>query len=227
MARPRPGDDRRQEPGEDRGALRRSSDDGLPLATPVFARPRFRQAAGLKRDCRSGRNLHPRIRSRAAGPTCRARPASAAERPDTRVLIRTIFPFARDRKGATFDAVLPQVDGASVEAALAGVVTPSDHLVGDGGKAIAAFARTAGIPFHAVPAPGKPTAVRPTCTSTTSTPTTGASSSGWPVSMASRPGTCPTIPDSAAPSKAWGPRLAPQIWIKGAIGNGPNQQLSL
>ena len=48
---------------------------------------------------------------------------------------------ARDRKGATFDAVLPQVDGASVEAALAGVVTPSDHLIGDGGEAIAAFAR--------------------------------------------------------------------------------------
>jgi transposase-like protein len=63
---------------------------------------------------------------------------------------------ARDRKGATFDAVLPQVDGASVGAALAGVVTPGNHLIGDGGKAIAAFARRAGIPFHAVPAPGKP-----------------------------------------------------------------------
>jgi hypothetical protein len=68
---------------------------------------------------------------------------------------------ARDRKGATFDAVLPQVDGASVEAALAGVVTPGNHLIGDGGKAIAAFARRAGIPFHAVPAPGKPTRETP------------------------------------------------------------------
>jgi transposase-like protein len=63
---------------------------------------------------------------------------------------------ARDRNGATFDAVLPQVDGASVGAALAGVVTPGNHLIGDGGKAIAAFARQAGIPFHAVPSPGKP-----------------------------------------------------------------------
>src|SRR5271156_4015872 len=40
---------------------------------------------------------------------------------------------ARDRKGATFDAVLPQVDSASVKAALAGVVTPGNHLIGDGG----------------------------------------------------------------------------------------------
>jgi transposase-like protein len=50
---------------------------------------------------------------------------------------------ARDREGATFDAVLPQVDSASVRAALAGLVTPGNHLIGDGGKAIAAFARRA------------------------------------------------------------------------------------
>jgi transposase-like protein len=64
---------------------------------------------------------------------------------------------ARDRKGATFDAVLPQDDGASIAAALTGIVTPGNHLVGDGGKPLAAFARKAKIPFHAVPSPGKPT----------------------------------------------------------------------
>ena len=37
-----------------------------------------------------------------------------------------------------------------------GVVTPANHLVGDGGKSLAAFASRAGIPFHAVPSPGKP-----------------------------------------------------------------------
>jgi hypothetical protein len=63
---------------------------------------------------------------------------------------------ARDRSGATLDAVLPQVDGASIAAALAGLVRPDNHLIGDGGPAIAAFARKAGIPFHAVPSPGKP-----------------------------------------------------------------------
>jgi hypothetical protein len=63
---------------------------------------------------------------------------------------------ARDRNGATFEAILPQVDGASVSFALAVIVTPGNHLIGDGGKAIAAFAHTARIPFHVVPAPGKP-----------------------------------------------------------------------
>jgi transposase-like protein len=56
---------------------------------------------------------------------------------------------ARDRRGATFDAVLPQDDSASIGAALAGVVTSDNHLIGDGGKAIAAFARKAQSPFTA------------------------------------------------------------------------------
>src|SRR5208283_2404093 len=68
---------------------------------------------------------------------------------------------ARDRKGATFDAVLPQADSASIGAALAGVVTSENHLVGDGARAIAAFARKAKTPFHAVPSPGKPPRRRP------------------------------------------------------------------
>ena len=59
------------------------------------------------------------------------------------------------------DAVLPQADGASIAAVLTGIVTPSNHLVGDGGKPLAAFARKAGIPFHSVPAPGKPTPQAP------------------------------------------------------------------
>ena len=62
---------------------------------------------------------------------------------------------ARDRNGATFDAILAQVDGASVSLALAGIVTPGNHLIGDGGKAIATFARRAGIAFHTVPSLGK------------------------------------------------------------------------
>ena len=62
---------------------------------------------------------------------------------------------ARDRKGATFDAVLPQDDGASIAAALTGIVTARNHLVGDGGKPLAAFARRAKIPFHARALAGK------------------------------------------------------------------------
>jgi hypothetical protein len=134
---------------------------------------------------------------------------------------------ARDRKGATFDAVLPQVDGASIGAALAGIVTPGNHLIGDGGRPIAAFARRAGIPFHAVPSPGKPTPEaahlhinnvnayhsrlkqwlrRFNGVATKNLP----NSLGWRRAL-----------------EAWGDQLAPPNWIKGAIGNGPYQQLTL
>ena len=51
-------------------------------------------------------------------------------------------------------------------------------LICDGGKAIAAFARQARIPFHVVPAPGKPKPEAPISTSTTSTPTTAGSRNG-------------------------------------------------
>ena len=109
---------------------------------------------------------------------------------------------ARDRNGATFDAILPQVDGASVSLALAGVVTPGNHLIGDGGKAIATFARRAGIPFHG-PCRRRESRHprRRTCTSTTSTPTTAALSSGSTASTASPPRTCPIISVGGALSK--------------------------
>jgi hypothetical protein len=101
--------------------------------------------------------------SRAGGPICRARLSKRGGPARHPGLHSDTIPVlvARDRRGATFDAVLPQDDSASVEAALAGVVTPGNRLIGDGGKAIAAFAGKAKIPFHAVPAPGKPTAEAP------------------------------------------------------------------
>ena len=109
VAGSRPGDDRGQEPGEDRGALRRPSDDGVPLASSVSARPCKRQAPEVERDRRSGRNLHSRILQ---GPTVRPAkkgakagrngPASRPYQDNIPVLV------ARDRKGATFDAIWPR-----------------------------------------------------------------------------------------------------------------------
>lgn len=63
---------------------------------------------------------------------------------------------ARDRTGATTDAVLPKLNRAAVTAALGGVVTPDDQLCCDGGKAIVGFARKAGIPCQILPSPGGP-----------------------------------------------------------------------
>jgi transposase-like protein len=63
---------------------------------------------------------------------------------------------ARDRQGATTDAVLPKLNRVSIAAALDGVVTPANEFCCDGGTAIVAFARRAGIPAHVLPVPGKP-----------------------------------------------------------------------
>jgi transposase-like protein len=62
----------------------------------------------------------------------------------------------RDRKGATFDAVLPKLDKASIAAALHGILTPENTFCCDGGKSIVAFARAAGLVVHVLPAPGGP-----------------------------------------------------------------------
>jgi transposase-like protein len=134
---------------------------------------------------------------------------------------------ARDRKGATFDAVLPQVDSASVGAALASVITPGNHLIGDGGKAIAAFARKAGIPFHAVPSPGKPTPEAPHL-HINNVNAYHRRLKQW---LARFNGVAtknlPNYLGWRRALEAWGGQLAPQTWIKGAIGNGPYQHLTL
>ena len=157
MARSSARDDRGQEPGEDRGALRRPSDDRLPLAPSLSPRPRQRQAPKLKRDRRADETfILEFFKGRWSDLTRKARKRGGTARHPGLHQDNIPILVARDRKGATFDAVLPQVDSATVGAALAGVVTRDNHLIGDGGRAIAAFARRAGItPLHAVPAPGK------------------------------------------------------------------------
>jgi transposase-like protein len=62
----------------------------------------------------------------------------------------------RDRQGATTDAVLPKLSRVSITAALGGIVTSANEFCCDGGTAIVAFARRAGIPTHILPVPGKP-----------------------------------------------------------------------
>jgi hypothetical protein len=133
---------------------------------------------------------------------------------------------ARGRKGATFDALLPQADSASAGAALAGVVTPDNRLIGDGGKAIAAFARKAGIPLRLVRSPGKPAPEAPRLRINNVNASTAASSSG---STASTAVAAKNLPNSLVwrrALEAWGGQRAPPNWIKGAIGN-PYQQAAL
>jgi hypothetical protein len=134
---------------------------------------------------------------------------------------------ARDRNGATFDAILPQVDGASVSLALAGIVTPGNHLIGDGGKAIATFARRAGIPFHAVPAPGKPTPAAPHLHINNVNAYHGRLKQWLNRFNGVATKNLPNYLGWRRALEAWGDKLEPPSWIKGAIGNGPYQQISL
>jgi transposase-like protein len=84
----------------------------------------------------------------------RKRGGSAAKRGLSGEQIPVIV--ARDRQGATTDAVLPRLNRVSIAAALDGVVTPANAFCCDGGGAIVAFARRAGIAAHVLPRPGKP-----------------------------------------------------------------------
>ena len=114
-----------------------------------------------------------------------------------------------------------------IAAALTGIVRSANHLVGDGGKPLAAFARRAGIPFHVVPAPGKPTAEAPHLhinnvnayhsrlkqwlNRFNGVATKNLSSYlGWPPRAL----------------EGWGQRLDPPNWIAGALGNQPYQQIT-
>ena len=63
---------------------------------------------------------------------------------------------ARDRTGATIDAVLPRLDAVSITGALGQVITGPAELCCDGGAAITAFARRARVKVHVLPAPGTP-----------------------------------------------------------------------
>lgn len=63
---------------------------------------------------------------------------------------------ARDRSGATLDAVLPRLDAASLEEAFGERIPPSTDFCCDGGTAITAFAKRAKLKIHVLPAPGNP-----------------------------------------------------------------------
>ena len=134
---------------------------------------------------------------------------------------------ARDRNGATFDAILPQVDGASVSLALAGIVTPGNHLIGDGGKAIATFARRAGIPFHVVAAPGKPAPAAPHLHINNVNAYHGRLKQWLARFNGVATKNLPNYLGWRRALEAWGDKLAPPSRIKGAIGNGPYQQIPL
>jgi hypothetical protein len=107
------------------------------------------------------------------------------------------------------------------------VITPGNHLIGDGGKAIAAFARKAGIPFHAAPSPGKPTPEAPHLHLNNVNAYHGRLKQWLNRFNGVATKNLPNYLGWRRALEAWGGQLAPQTWIKGATGNGPYQQLTL
>ena len=208
--------------------MRRSPDDGLSLAPPVSPRPASDKPRSLRgiveadetfilESFKGRRSDLPRT-ARKRGGTARH---AGAYQDNIPVLV------ARDRKGATFDAVLPQDDSAAIAAALTGVVAPGNHLIGDGGKSLAAFARRAKIPFHAAPSPGKPTPEAPHLHINNVNAYHGRLKQWLARFNGVATKNLPNYLGWRRAIEAWADQLAPPNWIKGAIGNGPYQQLTL
>src|SRR6201994_2669839 len=122
---------------------------------------------------------------------------------------------ARDRHGATTDAVLPKLNRVSITAALDGIVTSANEFCCDGGP------RSLPSPVGLESQPtscqclASPTRKRPISTSTTSMPTTAASRNGCAPSMASRRRTGPITLAGAAFWRLWAKRLCPTILSSG------------
>jgi transposase-like protein len=133
---------------------------------------------------------------------------------------------ARDRTGATTDAVLPKLNRVSIEAALGGVVTPVNQFCCDGGTAIVAFAKRAAITAHILPAPGKPSPEAPDFHINN----VNAYHSRFKEWMRHFHGVAtknlPNYLGWRRAKEALGEKIKPEDWILGAIGMGPYQQLT-
>jgi transposase-like protein len=133
----------------------------------------------------------------------------------------------RDRDGATLDAVLPKLDRASIAAALDGVVTPANQFCCDGGTAIVAFAREAGIPVHVLPAPGGPSPQAPHLHINNVNAYHGRLKEWMRRFHGVATKNLPNYLGWRRALEAWGSQASPEKWILGAIGLGPYQQQTL
>lgn len=131
---------------------------------------------------------------------------------------------ARDRQGATTDAVLPRLNRVSIAAALDGVVTPANAFCCDGGTAIVAFARRAGIAAHVLPMPGKPNPEAPEFHLNNVNAYHGRLKEWLRRFHGVATKNLPNYLGWRRTLEALGPLITPQAVILGAIGLGPYQQ---
>ena len=134
---------------------------------------------------------------------------------------------ARDRHGATTDAVLPKLNRVSITAALGGVVTSANEFCCDGGSAIVAFARRAGIPTHILPAPGKPSPQAPDFHINNVNAYHGRFKEWMRRFHGVATKNLPNYLGWRRTLEALGEKAIPEHLILGAIGRGPYQQVPL
>lgn len=133
---------------------------------------------------------------------------------------------ARDRSGATIDAVLPRLDAASIMAALGNVVTRPAELCCDGGTAITAFARRARVKFHALPAPGIPKPEAPELHINNVNAYHGRLKEWMRRFHGVATKNLPSYLSWRRTIEALSSTSTPEVWIMGAAGLGPYQQHS-
>ncbi|MDQ2765232.1 MAG: IS1595 family transposase [Pseudomonadota bacterium] len=134
---------------------------------------------------------------------------------------------ARDRRGATTDAVLTKLDRVSIAGALGNVVTPANTFCCDGGGAIVAFARRAGIIAHVLPRPGKPSPAAPDFHLNNVNAYHGRLKEWLRRFHGVATQNLPTYLGWRRTLQALGQNAAPAAMILGAIGLGPYQQATL
>ena len=133
---------------------------------------------------------------------------------------------ARDRSGATIDAVLPHLDAASVTVALGNIITRPAELCCDGGAAITAFARRARIKFHVLPAPGMPKPAAPQLHINNVNAYHGRLKEWMRRFHGVATKNLPSYLSWRRTIEALSIASTPEVWIMGAAGLGPYQQSS-
>ena len=134
---------------------------------------------------------------------------------------------ARDRTGATIDAVLPRLDAASITAALGQVITPPAELCCDGGAAVTAFARRARVKFHVLPAPGAPKPEAPDLHINNVNAYHGRLKEWMRRFHGVATKNLPSYLSWRRTIEALSTNSVPDAWIMGAAGLGPYQQSSI
>ena len=209
-------------------SLRRSSDDRLSLASPVSRLACDGQAQSADRHRRGRRDLPPRNPSRAAGPICPASRASVEDRPNIPASIRKTFPFSFRATARARPSTRSCLRSTALRSAQRWPASSRAKIIW---SAMAAEpsppsrARRNSPPRRAragqadrrgasPPPQQRQRLPRP--------PQAMAEPLQWRGHQKS-----PQLPRLAARARSLGDLATPQNWIKGAIGNGPYQQLTL